>query len=147
MELKRGAHRVYLLTYHMIFVTKYRRPVIDEEICDYIKERMEGILAKNGGTLLELNSDKDHIHILFEMPPDINLSLWIRGTKAALSRKIRDRFPEKLNPYLWGDEFWTDSYFLTTTGGATIEVIKQYIENQGEPKRKYVRKKERENKV
>ena len=137
MELKKGPHRVYLLTYHMIFVVKYRKPVIDDEIRDYIKERMGTILANNGGSLIELNSDRDHVHFLFEMPPDVNLSLWIRGTKAAISRKVREQFPEKLKPYLWGGELWTDSYFLTTTGGATIETIRQYIENQGKPKRKY----------
>ena len=141
MEFKKGPHRVYLLTYHMVFVVKYRKPVIDEEIRDYIEHRMETILENNGGSLIEFNSDKDHVHFLFEMPPDVNLSLWIRGTKAAISRKVREKFPEKLKPYLWGDEFWTDSYFLTTTGGATIETIQKYIENQGKPKRKYIRHK------
>ena len=147
MEFRRDAHRVYMLTYHLVFVVKYRKPVIDQEMSDYIRDRVEMFLQNNNGILIEFNSDKDHVHILFEISPDINLAHWVRGVKGALGRKIKEAFPEKLAGHLRQDEFWTDSYFLTTTGGAPIEIIKQYIENQGKPKRTYRKTSPRWNKV
>ena len=140
MELRKDPHRVYMLTYHLIFVVKYRKPVIDDEISSYMCERISNMLTKNNGSLIEFNSDRDHVHILFEISPDINLAHWVRGVKGALARKVREQFPEKVKTHLWGDEFWTDSYFLSTTGGATLDVLKQYVENQGKPKRKYVKR-------
>ena len=137
MDYRKDAHRVYMLTYHMIFVVKYRRPVLDDEICAFLKEKLSAILENNNGSLIEFNGDKDHIHVLFEISPDVNLAHWIRGVKGALARKVRDEFPEKLKPFLWGDAFWTESYFLATSGGVALDVLQKYVEDQGKPKRKY----------
>ena len=139
MELKRGPHRVYALSYHLIFVIKYRRKVLDEEILTYMKGRLETILQENNGSLIEFNGEADHVHVLFEISPDINLAHWVRGTKGALARKVRETFPEKLEKFHLTNSFWTDSYFIASTGGATIETLKQYVEDQGKPKRHYVK--------
>ena len=86
---------------------------------------------KLNSEILEMNGEKDHIHILFDAPPQIQLSKIINRFKTVSSRYIRKEFPKELASYYWKSYFWSQSYMVLTTGGATIEVVKQYIGNQG----------------
>ncbi|UFU01445.1 IS200/IS605 family transposase [Radiobacillus kanasensis] len=79
-----------------------------------------------------MNGEEDHIHILFDAPPQINLANTINSYKTVTSRYIRKEFSEELSTFYWKPYFWNRSYMILTTGGATIDVIKKYIENQGE---------------
>ena len=99
-----------------------------------MKEQLERLIAQHQGHLIEFNSDRDHVHILFDITPDVNLAHWIRGLKGAISRKVREKFSSRLQSQLWGGEFWTDSYYLATTGSVTLDKLKRYVENQGRPK-------------
>lgn len=140
----KNAHSVCRLTYHAVFVIKYRRKVISPEILDFIGEYSRYLIEeKYHGHLIEFNGEEDHVHILFELPPAASPSVAVCNLKTQLSKSVRKTFSEEICDKLWKDSFWSDSYFLTTTGGASIEVIKQYIEQQGviRPKRKYVKKK------
>lgn len=137
MEYRKTSHRTFLCTYHLVLVVKYRKPVIDDEIKEHLEKQFSKILENNNGSLIEFNSDKDHIHLLFEIAPDASLANLIRGAKGATSRLVRKEFPEKLKQHLRGDSFWSDSYFLATCGGVIIDTLKQYVETQGKPKRKY----------
>lgn len=132
IEYDTNQHSVFLLQYHLIFVVKYRRAVIDDRICARLKEIFEYI-AKNHRyaiTIIEFNHDKDHLHILFKSQPKSDLVAFINAYKSASSRLIKKEFPS-IRQYLWREYFWSRSYFLATTGGVTLETLKKYVENQG----------------
>lgn len=126
----RNQHSVYKLTYHAVFVTKYRRPVITEKISGFMKEELTRLLEMKGGGLVEYDSDKDHIHLLFETMPSTAPSVLVNSLKTQLSKAVRAKFPDDVKKYLWGDAFWTESYFICTTGGASIDTVRRYIEGQ-----------------
>lgn len=131
MELDTNKHSVFLMYYHLILVIKYRRKVIDEAKSERLKEIFEYISPNYKIELQEWNHDKDHIHILFKAHPKSELSKFINAYKSASSRLIKKEFPD-IKEKLWKENFWSRSFCLLTTGGAPIEVIKRYIESQGE---------------
>ena len=135
MNLDRNMHSVFLLNYHLILVTKYRRQVFDDEIAARAKEIFEYIATNYHITLVEWNHDKDHVHILFRAHPNTQISRFINAYKSASSRLLKKEFPT-IREKLWKDAFWSQSFCLLTTGGAPLEVIRKYIESQGMPKAK-----------
>ncbi|MFA1508030.1 IS200/IS605 family transposase [Priestia aryabhattai] len=130
MNLDSNNHSVFLMYYHLVLVVKYRRNVIDNAISDYAKEKFVSLGSKYNITLVEWNYDIDHIHILFKAHPNTELSKFINAYKSASSRLIKKEFP-LVRKKLWKEMFWSRSFCLLTTGGAPIEVVKKYIENQG----------------
>lgn len=110
---------------------KYRREVFDDEISNRAKEIFEYISSNYNITLQEWNHDKDHVHILFKAHPKSEISKFINAYKSASSRLLKKEFP-KIRTKLWKEYFWSQSFCLLTTGGASIEVIRKYIESQGE---------------
>ena len=130
MKLDSNAHSVFLLRYHLILVVKYRRKVFDDAISERAREIFEYIAPKYHITLEEWNHDKDHVHILFKAHPNTEISKFINAYKSASSRLLKKEFPQ-IRQKLWKEYFWSQSFCLLTTGGATIEIIKKYIENQG----------------
>ena len=128
-SLNRNHHSVYLLTYHLVLVTKYRRKVITQEIFDELTNIFEKISLKYGIELQEAYWDNDHVHILFEATPTTSLVKFINSYKSASSRLIKKDFPE-IRDKLWKSVFWKTGYFITTTGGANIETIQKYIQQQ-----------------
>ena len=130
MELDTNNHSVFLLYYHLVLVTKYRRQVIYDEISDYAKTNFERITESYHITLVEWNHDKDHVHIMFKAQPKTELTKFINAYKSASSRLIKRDFP-RVKQFLWKEMFWSKSFCLLTTGGAPIDVIKKYIQNQG----------------
>jgi putative transposase len=127
-------HSVYLMYYHLIMVVKYRRKVIDEDISERGREIFEYIAPGYGITLEEWNHDEDHIHVMFRAKPSTEISKFINAYKSASSRLLKKEYPD-IREKLWKEAFWSQSYCLMTAGGAPIEVIRQYIESQGEKKR------------
>ena len=130
MNLDSNNNSVFLLNYHLVMCIKYRRKVIDDSISDRLKEIFEDIAPKYGVELLEWNHDIDHVHLLFKAKPNTEISKMLNAYKSASSRRIKNEFPS-IRKYLWKEYFWSKSYCLVTTGGAPIEVVRQYIENQG----------------
>lgn len=131
MELDTNKHSVFLMYYYLILVIKYRRKVIDNLKSERLKEIFEYISPNYKIELQEWNHDKDHIHILFKAHPKSELSKFINVYKSASSRLIKKEFPD-IKEKLWKESFWSRSFCLLTTGGAPIEVIRRYIESQGE---------------
>lgn len=131
MELDNNNHSVFLMYYHLVLVVKYRRKVISDTISKRLKEIFEYISPNYNITLQEWNQDKDHVHILFKAHPNSELSKFINSYKSASSRLIKKEY-QQIKKYLWKEYFWSRSFCLLTTGGAPIEVVKRYIENQGE---------------
>ena len=131
MKLDNNNHSVFLLYYHLVLVVKYRRQVIDDTISDYAKDMFVRLGKNYNISLVEWNHDMDHVHILFKAHPNSELSKFINAYKSASSRLIKKHFPQ-VKRKLWKEYFWSRSFCLLTTGGAPIEVIKKYIENQGQ---------------
>lgn len=141
MEYSKNQHSVYNMTYHAVFVTKYRRPVMTEEMREAAKERAAYLLKLYKGGLVEMNGEPDHLHILFSVPPSKAPSMVVCSLKTQLSKLFKAEYPEQVKRYLWKDAFWSASYFISTTGGASIETLEAYIRDQGTEhhKRKYVK--------
>jgi putative transposase len=130
-EIDNNAHSVFLLYYHLIMVTKYRRKVINDDISARGKEIFEYIAPNYGIILEEWNHDKDHVHVMFRAQPKSAISKFINAYKSASSRLLKKEYPE-IKEKLWKGSFWSQSFCLLTAGGAPVEVIREYIESQGE---------------
>lgn len=130
MDLDTNNHSVFLLNYHLVLVIKYRLKVINGEISNRLKEIFEYICPKYNITSGEWNHDKDHVNILFRGSPNTDISKFLNAYKSASSRLIKKEFPS-IKKQLWKEYFWSMSYCLITTGGATIDIVRKYIENQG----------------
>ena len=130
MELDTNNHSVFAMYYHLVFVVKYRRKVINDDISNRLKEIFEHIQSNYNITLQEWNHDKEHVHVLFKAQPNSELSKFINAYKSASSRLIKKEYPQ-IREQLWKEYFWSRSYCLITTGGVPIDIIKKYIESQG----------------
>ena len=131
VELDNNNHSVFLMYYHLVLVIKYRRQVIDDNISNRLKEIFEYIAPKYNITLQEWHHDKDHVHILFKAQPNSELSKFINAYKSASSRLVKKEH-SIIKKSLWKEYFWARSFCLLTTGDAPIEIVKRYIESQGE---------------
>lgn len=131
MDMIKSHHSVHRLYYHLILVTKYRKKVIDDTISDYIKDMFISIGENYDISVVEFNHDEDHIHVLFSASPSTSLVKFINSFKSASSRMVKKSFPE-VKHTLWKEMFWSRSYYLSTTGGATLDILQQYVQSQGE---------------
>lgn len=130
MKLDTNNHSVFNITYHVVFCVKYRRQVIENQISIRLKEIFLKIAPTYQITLIEWEHDKDHVHMLVKATPKTELSKFINAYKSASSRLIKKEFPS-IKKYLWKEFFWSRSFLVLSVGGAPIETIKQYIQNQG----------------
>ena len=130
MHLDTNNHSVFMLHYHLIMCIKYRNKVIDDATSNRLKEIFVKIAPTYNITLEEWNHDTDHVRILFRGQPNTEISKFINAYKSASSRIIKKEFP-KIRKSLWKEMFWSQSFCLLTTGGATVDIIKQYIQSQG----------------
>ena len=133
MNLDTNNHSVFLLYYHLVLVVKYRRQVFDDAMSDFAKDIFLRIAKLYNITLEQWNRDKDHVHIMFRAHPNTEMSKFINTYKSASSRLIKKSFPA-VRRKLWKEMFWSRSFCLLTTGGAPIEMIRKYIERQGQSK-------------
>ena len=124
-------HSCFLLQYHLVLVTKYRKEVFIDEIESYLTEFVISMMSKNDCNLIEINYNKNHVHILFEAPITLNLPNFINGMKSTSSRMIRKRFEEYLKQFYCKNVFWSRSYFICSLSERTDEIVKNYIKNQG----------------
>ena len=131
MKLESNNHSVFSLNYHLVLVVKYRRPVINDTVSARLREIFEYIQPSYNITLKEWNHDRDHVHVLFSAHPKSELTRFLNAYKSASSRLIKKEFPE-IRGKLWKEYFWSRSFCLISTGGASVETIRRYIESQGE---------------
>lgn len=136
-DLQRGSHSVYMLQYHLILVVKYRRNVINDEIFASLGSIFSNIGSAYNVAVIVWNHDAGHIHVLFQASPITHLSGFINTYKSASSRIIKLQYPEIKNS-LWRSMFWPGSYCLLSTGGASVDVIRNYITNQGKEALRHV---------
>lgn len=127
-QYKSNNNIVYCCKYHVIWVTKYRRPVLDNSVELRLKEIIKDIAHNIDVEILELEvGDCNHVHLLVSVDPQFGIHKAVKRFKGASSRYLRQEFPpiKSRLPTLW-----TNSYFVCTVGGAPLSVIKQYIQNQ-----------------
>ncbi len=115
-KLDKGCHSVYSLQFHLVLVVKYRKKVLVGKLANRLKEIVVEVAEHFGIEIIEQETDKDHIHILFSARPTIMLSRFVNSLKSVTSRKLRREFPEVMKRELWGGKFWSPSYFIATTG-------------------------------
>ena len=123
-------YSVFLHYYHLVLVTKYRRKVIDDEISDYAKPTFERISESFDITLVEWNHDNDHVHIMFQAQPKTELTKFINAYKSVSLRLLKHDCP-RVKQFLWKEVFWSKSFCLLTISDGPIDVIKKYIQTQG----------------
>ena len=134
-KLDKGAHSVYALQYHLVQVVKYRRKVfINDDIIDFLKQKIKEISSTFEVEVINQECDKDHIHIIFKAKPTLNIPKYLNTLKTITSREIRRNYPE-VKEKLWNYAFCSPSYFFTTTAQVTLDQLKKYVESQ-EGKRK-----------
>jgi len=133
-KLKSTRHAKYLLHAHLVFTPKYRKKIFTKEHLKTMKEVFENVCKKINCELVEFNGEADHVHLLIEYPPRLALSKIVNSLKGVSSRILRKKYPIFKKEY-WEDNvsLWSRSYFVASVGGAPIEILKEYIENQKTP--------------
>lgn len=130
-KLDKNCNSVFSLLYHFITVVKYRKKVfINDKIIIDVKTIIENIAKDFDVEIVEQECGIDHVHILFRAKPTLDIPKFINLLKGRSSREIRKKYKDFLADKLWGDNFWSPSYFLSTTGNVTIDILKQCVENQ-----------------
>lgn len=132
-ELHSHRHCVYKINLHIVFVTKYRKKVITAQILERLREIFSKLCKNQKSELLEFNGEEDHVHLLVDISPDIPPSKLVNTLKTISSRMIRKEFAEHINRFYWKPVFWTGAYCVISAGGASLEILKVYIQNQNEP--------------
>lgn len=127
-------HSCFLLQYHLVMVTKFRHPVLTGDVKDFLEQYMIQYFKDRDLPLSEINFMPDHVHILFDAPPQLNLAEFVNSLKSASSRMVRKNYAEALKPYYWKPYFWSLSYFIGCVSERTEEVVKQYIRDQKKEK-------------
>ena len=131
--LHHNYNAVYRLVYHLVLVSKYRKKVFTNGIIKRCEEIFSDLCSTWGGELLECSGEADHVHALLDMPPKVQPSMLINNLKTVSSRRLRIEFPDLRTAYRGKPVLWSPSYCLVSAGGAPIEILKQYVENQNRP--------------
>ena len=129
-EIRHGRHCVFMMHVHLVFVTKYRREVFTREILDELRGIFAGVCLDFEAQLVEFEGEDDHVHLLVTYPPKVSVSSLVNSLKGVSSRMIRKRNYVSIRKKLWGGALWSPSYFAGSCGGAPIEVIRQYVQQQ-----------------
>ncbi|WP_422450927.1 MULTISPECIES: IS200/IS605 family transposase [unclassified Endozoicomonas] len=128
----RKRHSVTKLVVHLVFTTKYRRKLFDGYMIQQLRESFENACEKLECQLLEMDGEKDHVHLLVAYPPKLAISVMVNNLKSTSSRRLRI-----LNTHLTAQSksglMWSRSYFACSAGGATIETLKDYVNSQNTP--------------
>ena len=134
MEIQKSRHATHLLHAHLVFVTKYRYNILTGEHIEYLRTVFNETMEEMGGTLEEFDGERNHVHLLIQYPPKWSISIIVNNLKGRSSRLLRRDMPDVKKRY-WGDgsALWHRSYFAGSVGGAPLEIVKQYIQQQDTP--------------
>ncbi|QYD68135.1 IS200/IS605 family transposase [Paraburkholderia edwinii] len=132
-DLRHGRHCVFMMHVHLVFVTKYRRGVFTGEVIDELRVIFANVCRDFEAELVEFDGEHDHVHLLVNYPPKVAVSALVNSLKGVSSRMIRQKNYPGIRRKLWGGALWSPSYFAGSCGGAPIDVIRRYIEQQQTP--------------
>jgi len=132
-DLRTGRHCFFIMHVHLVFVAKYRRNVFTKEVLNELEEIFAKVCHDFEAELVEFDGERDHVHLLVNYPPKVAISKLVNSLKGASSQRIRKKGYPTIEKALWGSSLWSRSYFAGSCGGAPIDVIKKYIEEQDSP--------------
>ncbi|MEL4331031.1 IS200/IS605 family transposase [Shewanella xiamenensis] len=133
MELRRGRHCVFMMHVHLIFIAKYRGKLFTDAHLKTMRDIMEKVCADFEAEIVEFNGEQDHVHLLVNYPPKVAISKLVNSLKGGSSRKLKQYYPNLHKPAYMKNALWSPSYFAGSVGGAPIDVLRQYIEQQDRP--------------
>jgi len=128
-DFRKERHSVSHLVCHLVFVTKYRRKVFDDVAIEWLQAHFTKVCEGLDWRLLACDGEADHIHVLVEYPPKYAVSVIVNALKGSSSRMLRKERPDIAHRY-WKGVLWSPSYFAASAGGAPLEKVKKYVENQ-----------------
>ena len=131
MDYRKTSHAVYDLKYHLVWITKYRKPILRGEIALRLCELIRQTCATLDVYIEKGHIATDHLHLLVSVPPHVSVSDLMQRLKGRSSRLMLQEFGE-LRRQFWGKHLWARGYFAASSGNVTDEIIKQYIEFQGQ---------------
>ncbi|MCC8464517.1 IS200/IS605 family transposase [Photorhabdus bodei] len=132
-DIRRGRHCIFLMHVHLVFVTKYKRKIFDQDAIEKLRGYFARVCADFAVELVEMDGEQDHVHLLINYPPKLAVSNLVNSLKGVSSRLLRRDRPDIAQRYYYKGVLWTPSYFAGSCGGAPISIIRQYIEQQQTP--------------
>ena len=126
---RKGSHSVYQLHYHVVFTTKYRRPVLRGDVAVRVRDLIRQICRANDIEILKGHVGGDHVHLLLSAPPNLAPSRMMQAIKGKTSHDLLSEF-RALGKSFWGRHLWARGYFIASSGNVTDEVLAKYIESQ-----------------
>jgi putative transposase len=126
-----SSHAIYNLKLQIVFVTKYRRKTLSPELLAYLETAFGEILATWRCKLIEFGGEPDHVHLLIDIHPALDISVLVNNLKTASARRTRNRFADHLAPFYRKPLFWSRAYFVGSVGSATLETVRAYVDAQG----------------
>lgn len=130
--MKHGRRYVYDLYYHIVWCVKYGREILVDDIKDDFLNIISNICKNNNYELVEINTDKDHVHMLLGLSPQDSIPVVMKTLKGVSARLLNQKHNDKLSKVLWGGHIWSPSYYIATTSDNVMDNIKRYIQNQGD---------------
>jgi putative transposase len=127
---RRSSHTVYDIKYHLVWITKYRKPVLRRAIAERVRDLIREICKARDVEILKGHVSADHVHVFVSVPPHISVSQLVQWIKGKTSRKMLVEF-KALSRAFWGRHIWGRGYFVASSGHVTDEAIMNYIEQQG----------------
>jgi putative transposase len=116
-----------------VLITKFRRKCLNAAMLHDLRHLISEQMALQGGRLLEFNGESDHAHMLITLPPSFSISSLVNILKSTTSRSLRRKHGAHLRQYYWKPYLWSRSYFVASCGGAPLDIVKQYIQQQESP--------------
>ena len=129
MEYRHGSHTVFSIHLHLVWITKYRKKVLEGAVAHRVREMIRDQCMKEGVDIMAGHVSRDHVHVFVSIPPQVTISRLVQRLKGKTSYKLLQEFPH-LGKLYWGRHFWSRGYFCCSSGIVTDDVIKEYIEKQ-----------------
>ena len=130
-DYRKGSHTVYDLKYHLVWITKYRKPVMSGDIAVRVRDLIREISRSMDVEIVKGHVARDHVHLFVSIPPRISVSNYVKAVKGKSSRKLLSEY-RRLSKMFWGRHIWARGYFAASTGNVTDDVVAEYIRLQQE---------------
>ena len=128
---RKGSHTVYDLKYHIVWITKYRKPVMSGDIAVRVRDLIREISRSLDVEIMKGHVSRDHVHLFVSIPPQVSISNYVKAVKGKSSRKLLSEY-KRLSNAFWGRHIWARGYFAASTGNVTDDVVAEYIRLQQE---------------
>jgi len=128
---RHGSHTVFLIHLHLVWITKYRKPILQGDIAYRVRDLIREICRSHDVEIIKGHVSKDHVHLFVSIPPQVTVSRLVQALKGKTSHKMLNEF-QQLRKMYWGRHLWARGYFCCSSGNVTDDVIASYIANQNQ---------------